>query len=350
MATEMKKAEMKQLLLQQKDHIANLLDRLDSEKSMYSKLFSEKYDMTKELAQVKEERDKALAEVLSDNALERLQDEAFKAGRAKGYEDAEAEFRPYEKQRELDALREDYENYVETHDVTTDDYETIREELAEIKENRFPCDVYWSADNGDITLYKIPNEIGCLNNDEGDNAVLHAFQNLYFGEEWGSYSSLSVVEMTREMLEEHVGELVEREEEPADISTPITSALANKMIRAHLEPESESEEEPTPKSTKDLVIDQLNEEPHAPAFEPIPEGHTQIVVGSYCVEFTWKVPAGINLNDEETYEFWDRWGCLRIRNKITDERWDIEEKDETDDFKEAHDLELHLEDEDGCRV
>jgi hypothetical protein len=302
-------------------------------------------------------------------------------------------------EKELEALKEatcDYEYLKEEN-------EKLRAELAEIKENRFPCDVYWSATNGEITLYKIPNDVACLNNTDGVNAVLYAFQNEYFGEEWGSYSKLEVVEMTREMLEEQIGELVEREEEPTDIHVPITSALAHKMIRAYLEPESDSEssidldgdeynaecskcgapgtwlegaikknvqlcpecadeedeeyerkkEPETPKSTKDLVIDQLNEEPHtpaAPAFEPIPEGHTQVVVGSYCVEFTWKVPAGINLNDTETYEFWDRWGCLRIRNKITDEMTEVEEHDETDDFKEANDLELHLEDEDGCRV
>lgn len=240
--------------------------------------------------------------------------------------------------------------YAEVEKEFQSQIDDLRDELAEIKENRFPCDVYWSATNGEITLYKIPNDVACLNNTDGDNAVLDAFQNGYFGEEWGSYSKLEVVEMTREMLEEHIGELVEREEEPDNISVPITSALQHKILSAHLEPESENEEEPTPKSTKDLVIDQLNEEPHPPAFEPIPEGHKQIVVGTYYIEFTWEVPAGINLNDTETYEFWDRWGCLRIRNKITDEMTEVEEHDETDDFKEANDLELHLLDADGCRV
>jgi hypothetical protein len=355
MTTEMKKNEYKALTLQQKDHIASLMERLDSEKRFAEKLIGEKYDLEKELEALK-------AKILSDEQLKALQDEAYKAGRACGYEDAESEFEPYKRQEELDALRD---------------------ELAEIKENRFPCDVYWSATNGEITLYKIPNEIACLNTPDGNNAVLEAFQSNCFGEEWGSYSKLEVVEMTLEMLEEELGEeLVERdeeEEEPDNISIPITSALAHKMLRAYLEPKSESEEEeeePTPKSTKDLVIDKLNEEPHSPvvylesapipelveggerrftitefpAFELIPEGHKQIVVGSYSVEFTWEVPAGINLNDTETYEFWDRWGCLRIRNKITDEMTEVEEHDETDDFKEAYDLELHLLDEEGCRV
>ena len=49
MATEMKKAEMKELLLQQKDHITTLMARLDSEKRFCEKLIGEKYDLEKEL-------------------------------------------------------------------------------------------------------------------------------------------------------------------------------------------------------------------------------------------------------------------------------------------------------------
>ena len=322
---ELRKDQWKEMALQQQSHIGLLMKRLEMEKDMYSSMFHEKLDQEKELEALRKK-------VLTDEQLKALQDEAYKAGRACGYEDAESEFEPYKKQRELDALRD---------------------ELAEIKEGKFDCDVYWSAMNGEITLYKIPNDVACLNSEDGTNAVLDAFQNGYFGEEWGSYSKLEVVELTREKFEEEYSCAV--------------------FARQETEPESESEPE-RPKSHKDIAIDELNEflsqtsttlrmtydeelvrteeppAPAAPAFEPIPEGHTQVVVGSYCVEFTWKVPAGINLNDTETYEFWDRWGCLRIRNKITDEMTEVEEHDETDDFKEANDLELHLEDEEGCRV
>lgn len=323
---ELRKDQWKEMALQQQSHIGLLMKRLEMEKDMYSKMYTEKLEVEEELQEFKNYYDSMLADILRlKSELAAAQDEAYKAGRAKGYEDAEAEFRPYEKQRELDALREDYENYVDTHDVTTADYETIRGELEEIKENMFPCDVYWSANNGDITLHKIPNEIACLNTLSGDNAILEAFQNGFFGEEWGSYSSLSVVEMTREELAD-LGGLVERKEET----------------------ESESEEEPeTPKSTKDLVIDQLNEEPHAPAFEPLHEDAThQVVRGHFNVEFVWKVPAGINLRDTETYEFGDKWGVLYIENMKTGEKWDIEEKDEEDDFKRAYDLEVEDRDDD----
>lgn len=380
---ELRKDQWKEMALQQQSHIGLLMKRLEMEKDMYSKMYTEKleveeelqefknyYDsmladilrLKSELAQVKEERDKALAEVLTDGALERLQDEAFKAGRAKGYEDAEAEFRPYEKQRELDA---------------------IRDELAEIKENMFPCDVYWSANNGDITLHKIPHEIACLNTLSGDNAILEAFQNGFFGEEWGSYSSLSVVEMTREELAD-LGGLVEREDalwtEPheeanancsvcgADGTWLKTAIAKNEQLCSPCADAEDAAEEPTPKSMKDLAIDELNEflettsttlrmtydeqlvrteEQPAPAFEPLHEDAThQVVRGHFNVEFIWKVPAGINLRDTETYEFGDKWGVLYIENMKTGEKWDIEEKDEEDDFKRAYDLEVEDRDDD----
>lgn len=343
MTTEMKKNEYKTLTLQQKDHIATLMERLDSEKRFSEKLCGEKYDLEKELQEVK-------AKVLTDQQLEALQGEARKSGRTNGYEDAEAEFEPYKKQRELDealsfraslvnaldALREEFKNYVDTHDVTTADYQTIYEELAQIKNGKFDCDVYWTATDGNLCVYKIPNEIACLNTKDGDNAVLEAFQNGYFGTEWGTYSGFDVLEMTREQLEEELGEeLVERK----GCGDPDC-----------LECDGDAEEPETPKSTKDLVIDQLNEEPHtpaAPAFEPLHEDAThQVVRGFFGVEFVWKVPAGINLRDTDTYEFGDKWGCLYISNKITGEEFQIEDRDEEDDFKRAHTLEVEDRDDD----
>lgn len=339
---ELRKDEWKEMALQQKAHIGLLMERVE----MYTEMYTE----------TKKERDNALAKVLTDDALERLQKEAFTAGRDNGYEDAIAEFEPYKKQRELDALRE---------------------ELAELKGNNFDCDVYWAAENGDIVLYKIPNNIAGLNTEDGDNAVLETFQNGYFGEEWGSYSSLSVVEMTREMIEEHVGELQsESEEEPESESDedeeppcdfcgekvterdcPCLEKVTDEAYEAHLE-QMKVEEPETPKSTKDLVIDQLNEEPHQPErrilgllvvdrVEPLHEDAThQVVRGYFNVEYTWKVPAGINLRDTDTFEFGDKWGTLYISNKITGEEFQIDDHDENDDFKRAHDLEVEDRDDD----
>jgi len=39
--------------------------------------------------------------------------------------------------------------------------------------------------------------------------------------------------------------------------------------------------------------------------------------GSYTQEYHWKVPKGIDLNDEETYEYFNRWDVLFIKNKKT---------------------------------
>ena len=312
---ELRKDQWKEMALQQQSHIGLLMKRLEMEKDMYSSMFHEKLEQEKEL-----------------EALRRL----------KCQDELKSEIE--ELKKEVRDLTQEKEELADYYDKTYPIVDALRDELAEIKENRFPCDVYWSAINGDITLYKIPNEIGCLNTTDGDNAVLEAFQMGHFGEEWGSYSSLSVVEMTEEMLEEHVGELVEKEEES------------------------------TPKSTKDLVIDQLNEEPHSPvvylesapipelveggerrftitetpAFEPLHEDAThQVVRGFFGVEFVWKVPAGINLRDTDTYEFGDKWGCLYISNKITGEEFEIEDRDEEDDFKRAHTLEVEDRDDDN---
>lgn len=292
MSKQMTKAEMAELLHQQKDHIRTLMERLEMREDMYD-------EKKTELAQVKEE---------------------------------------------LDALRK---------------------ELAELKKGEFDCDVYWTATDGDLCLYKIPKEIACLNTTDGDNAVLEAIQNGYFGTEWGSYSGIHVVEMTREMIEEHIVELKENKEEPESESeeadancsvcgscgTWLKSAIAfDEQLCdtcADAEDAVQRHTEPTPKSTKDLVIDQLNEEPLAPAFEPLHEDAThQVVRGYFTTEYTWKVPAGINLRDTHTYEFGDKWGTLYISNTLTGEDFEIEDHEESDDFKRAYDLEVEDRDDD----
>jgi hypothetical protein len=50
----------------------------------------------------------------------------------------------------------------------------------------------------------------------------------------------------------------------------------------------------------------------------------KIVRGYYSTELIWKVPDGIDLEDEETYEYFDKWGTLLIRNKKTGQEWKIE--------------------------
>jgi hypothetical protein len=166
---ELRKDQWKEMALQQQSHIGLLMKRLEMEKDMYSNLFQDKYELEKELAELKE-------------------------------------------------ATCDYEYLKEEN-------EKLRAELAEIKEGKFDCDVYWSAMNGEITLYKIPNDVACLNSEDGTNAVLDAFQCGYFGEEWGSYSKLEVVELTREKFEEEyccaVAEFVAVTARIASVCAPI---------------------------------------------------------------------------------------------------------------------------------
>jgi hypothetical protein len=365
---ELRKDQWKEMALQQQSHIGLLMKRLEMEKDMYSSMFHEKLEQEKELEALKEatcDYEYLKESHLTKKQLEDLQSEAARKATEKALEWCSGQ---------IDALRA---------------------ELAEIKEGKFDCDVYWSAMNGEITIYKIPNDVACLNTTDGDNAVLDAFQNGYFGEEWGSYSKLEVVEMTREMLEEHIGELVEREEEPEseiDLDGDEYDAECSKCgapgtwlegaIKKNVQlcPECADEEDEAeerkketerPKSHKDIAIDELNEflsqtsttlrmtydeelvrteeppAPAAPAFEPLHKDAThQVVRGFFGVEFVWKVPAGINLRDTDTYEFGDKWGTLYISNKITGEEFEIDDKDEEDDFKRAHTLEVEDRDDD----
>ncbi len=56
----------------------------------------------------------------------------------------------------------------------------------------------------------------------------------------------------------------------------------------------------------------------------------QIVFGAYTNEYRWKVPKGIDLLDEETYEYYNRYDTLYIRNKKTGEEVQIEGQEYAD--------------------
>lgn len=67
----------------------------------------------------------------------------------------------------------------------------------------------------------------------------------------------------------------------------------------------------------------------------------QVVRGEYTNEIVWKVPAGIDLADTETYEYGDRWGVLYITNKKTGQEWEIEASRESEhDHKRAEHLHI----------
>ena len=67
----------------------------------------------------------------------------------------------------------------------------------------------------------------------------------------------------------------------------------------------------------------------------------QVVRGEYTNEIVWKVPAGIDLADTETYSFGDKWGILYITNKKTGQEWEIEASNEIEsDHKRAENLRI----------
>ena len=77
----------------------------------------------------------------------------------------------------------------------------------------------------------------------------------------------------------------------------------------------------------------------------------QKVSGTYTVILNWIVPAGIDLNDTETYEYSDKWGVLQIHNKKTGDIIDVEKQSEDEcDYKYARDLDIHECDEDGYEL
>jgi hypothetical protein len=76
----------------------------------------------------------------------------------------------------------------------------------------------------------------------------------------------------------------------------------------------------------------------------------QKVTGNYTVSFNWIVPAGIDLNDTETYNYSDKWGVLYIYNKKTDETIEVEKDSEETCYKYARDIDFHECDSDGNEI
>jgi len=74
----------------------------------------------------------------------------------------------------------------------------------------------------------------------------------------------------------------------------------------------------------------------------------QIVRASYTTYITWKIPAGIDLEDKETYGFADKWGTLYIWNKKTGEEFKIKDGETWDhDQKRSDHLEVLEADSEG---
>jgi len=73
----------------------------------------------------------------------------------------------------------------------------------------------------------------------------------------------------------------------------------------------------------------------------------QQVRGGFTTEFYWKIPKGIDLNDEETYEYYQQGNILYLSNKKTGEEWEIEAYYEQEhDFRTCDYLEVEEADSD----
>nr|WPF46626.1 MAG: hypothetical protein [Lake Baikal virophage 7] len=66
-----------------------------------------------------------------------------------------------------------------------------------------------------------------------------------------------------------------------------------------------------------------------------------VVRGVNTRELFWAIPAEIDLDDQETYEYGDKWGTLYITNKKTGQEWELEAKGGEEDFKRCD--ETHIE-------
>lgn len=73
--------------------------------------------------------------------------------------------------------------------------------------------------------------------------------------------------------------------------------------------------------------------------EAIPEKTRRVVRGSYTTEIYWKIPEGMDLDDEETYQYGDKWGTLYITNKKTGEELEIEGETIESDQKRCDEME-----------
>jgi len=91
------------------DHYEERLDFqrrcMQSSSGTHAKQLKLNSELKKENEELKKELEELKARVLTEQQLEDLQGEAYKAGRKTGYEDAESEFEPYKRQDELEEAR-----------------------------------------------------------------------------------------------------------------------------------------------------------------------------------------------------------------------------------------------------
>jgi len=118
------------------------------------------------------------------------------------------------------ALKDDYDQLTEDYRALNENHEQLQkaseavyakhgeerlEMLATDKLINFDdenYEYYWTAENGDIVFWKIPNDLAIMPHPEEPdlNRVLSAFMDNLFGDEWGQLSSFGVRTMTKQDL------------------------------------------------------------------------------------------------------------------------------------------------------
>ncbi len=72
------------------------------------------------------------------------------------------------------------------------------------------------------------------------------------------------------------------------------------------------------------------------------------VIGTYTNLIYWNIPKSIDLNDKETYRYYDKYGTLYITNIKTGKKWEIKGQLCEGDYKRCDNLEYeeHTDNED----
>jgi hypothetical protein len=73
----------------------------------------------------------------------------------------------------------------------------------------------------------------------------------------------------------------------------------------------------------------------------------QVIYLSYSVHIKFDLPKGIDLNDEETWTYIDKWGTLIITNLKTGEKIELEGEIEEPDYKFSNDVDIYETDSDS---
>jgi len=73
----------------------------------------------------------------------------------------------------------------------------------------------------------------------------------------------------------------------------------------------------------------------------------QVIYLAYTTNIKYDLPKGIDLNDKETWTYFDKWGKLVITNLKTGEHIELEGEIGEPDYKYSNDSHIYEEDSDS---